>query len=99
MTKKLEDRYLNLLEKGFADLKSEVKENTKTTYEVLEQAKYTNGRVTKLEETVYKNKPSAEDLPPFYRDPKLINVGLILAIALLMLISAATNIDIPGINL
>ena len=57
------------------------------------QAEKTNGRVTRIENDMY-NTPKAKDLPPWYRDPKYVQIFLYLAIAFVLLVGAATQVDV-----
>lgn len=61
--------------------------------EIVQQTRKTNGRVTKLEAKVYQSPD--KKLPPAWRDPKVIQIGLLIAGAFFMLIAAVTRFD-PG---
>lgn len=86
-----ESRYFDLLIDRL-DKQDEVQEK------ILEQVRYTNGRVTKLEETVHNTPPPAKkDLPSVLRDPKFLQIVLYLSLALLLVIAAFTGFDIKGL--
>lgn len=87
------DRYFNNLDKTLGRIESKVDANTQLTLRVKEHAEKTNGRVGVLEKEVFgKIKPS--DLPPFYRDPKVISIVFNISLAILILVAAATKIDL-----
>lgn len=94
MTKNFEDRYLDLLESGFAELKREVQANTKTTNEVLTQAKYTNGRVTKLEKRMAK--VEGQKWRKLNLDPKILYPIAVSLMILLAIFATKMGINVKG---
>jgi len=98
-----ESRYFDLIQSGLGRLEEKLDEtnkhledNTALTQKVKEQAEKTNGRVNKLESEVFgKVKPS--DLPPIYRDPKVISIVFNISLAILVLVIAATKVDVSGL--
>lgn len=99
MSEEWKDKYFDEKFKNLAtsitNVHREVKANTKVTEEVKNQAIETNSRVLKLEAEVFPEiNLKKKDLPPFYRDPKFIQVLLYSSLALLLLVAAATRFDI-----
>jgi GTP1/Obg family GTP-binding protein len=80
-----------------AEIMKAIRANTRLTEKVKDQAEATNGRVLKLEDAVYKEKPNPSALPPFYRDPKVIQIGVYVTLAGLLLVAAATRVDVTGL--
>lgn len=64
--------------------------------EIKTQTRKTNGRVTKLENKVF-SPLEKRDLPAGWRDPKVIQIGLYVALAFLLLVAAVTKFDIGGL--
>lgn len=94
--KYFEEKFKNVTD-AVSGVRADIRKNTSLTEEVKKQAEATNGRVLKLEDTVYKQKPNASNLPPFYRDPKVIQIGVYVALAGLLLVAAATRVDVTGL--
>lgn len=91
-----EDRYFSLFEGMFDRLEKKIDGNTKLTEQVKAQAEKTNGRVTGLEKEVF-GKVKASDLPPFYRDPKVISIIFNVSLAILVLVIAATKVNVTDL--
>lgn len=109
MAMNFEERYFDQLQEGFNELKKEVRDNTALTNKVLDQAKKTNGRVTKAEadinklnNSVFPKRPkSSRDLPPIWQNKQLIMLatfvfGFLFVTAIL--VATFKGIKIPGIN-
>lgn len=91
-----ESRYFDLIQDALDRLENKVDHNTKLTEQVKVQAEKTNGRVNVLEKEVFgKVKPS--DLPPFWRDPKVISIIFNISLAVLVLVIAATKVNIQDL--
>lgn len=92
--KYFDEKFKNLAS-SITSIHREVQTNTKLTQQVKEQASEIGSRVIKLEGAVFpEEKLQKKDLPPFYRDPKTIQVFLYLSLALLLLVAAATRYDV-----
>lgn len=91
-----EERFYDLIQDSLERLENGLATNTNLTEQTKRQAERTNGRVDKLEKEVFgKVKPS--DLPPIYRDPKVISIVFNISLAILILIVAATKVDVGGL--
>ncbi|WP_425005744.1 hypothetical protein [Mycolicibacterium sp. S3B2] len=85
--------FIKWLEEKFDNLTGQIKENTEVTKEVRKEQKSVTDRLVKLEGEVF----SEKKLPPFYRDPKVIQTFLYIALAFLLLVAAVTKFDIGAI--
>ena len=81
------------LEEKFDNIESKIDANTKLTEANTNLTRETVERVRVLEHVV-KGEPSKKDLPPFYRDPKVIQTILYLSITLMLLVAAAVKFDV-----
>lgn len=93
-----ENRYLDLLEQGFSELKSEVKANTRLTKEVFDQAKLTNGRVNKHETEINKLKRQVAKkriIPEV--DTKTLYLLALAMVILLAIVAKFSDVKIPGV--
>ena len=82
-----EDKYfVKWLEEKFENLESKIDANTKVTEK-------TAKRVSDLEQMA-SGEPIKKDLPPIYRDPKVIQTALYLSIAVMLLVAAAVRFDV-----
>lgn len=96
-----EERFFNQLDTNFKDLKSDIKEtrselrsNTKTTEEGF---RIVNGRLKKVEDTVFGEPVLAKNLPSAWRDPAVLKIIGYVALAFLLLVAAVTQFDIGAI--
>lgn len=87
------DKYF---EEKFKNLGDAVKENTKLTKQTLKLGEKNSERITKIEGEVF-GQPQPKNLPPFYKDPKVVQALLYISLALLLLVAAATQTDIRGL--
>lgn len=87
------DEKFKSIDTNFREIAKDLKANTSLTREVKTQAEKTNGRVTKLEEEVF-GKVKAKDLPNVWRDPKVISIVFNVSLAVLILVIAATKVDV-----
>lgn len=88
-----ENRFFQLLLDKIDGLEGKVDSNTKLTQQTHEQAKKTNSRVDKLDAEVF-GKIKPQDLPPIWRDPKVISIAFNISLAVLVLIIAATKVNV-----
>lgn len=87
-----EDRLFKLLEDNFKELKKDLADNTKKQTAGF---KHVKGRLTRLEKEVFPTTPkTTASLESWYRDPKILRILTFLALALLLLIAMAANVDI-----
>lgn len=87
-----EDRLFKLLEDNFKELKKDLADNTKKQTAGF---KHVKGRLTRLEKEVFPAVPkTTANLDPWYRDPKIIRILTFLALALLLIVAMAANVDI-----
>lgn len=84
---------LNTLDKAWSRVERKLDANTILTREVKYQAEKTNGRVTKLEDEVF-GKVKTTDMPPFWRDQKVMALLVNISLAILVLVIAATKVDV-----
>lgn len=92
-----EERFYDIIQNALNRLENKIDANTKLTEKVRQQAELTNSRTNKLEAEVFgKVKPS--DLPTWYRDPKVLSIVFNISLAVLVLIIAATKVDISSIT-
>lgn len=91
-----ESRYFDLIQDGFNRLEGKVDANTKLTEATHEQAQRTNGRVDKLEKEVF-GKIKPQDLPEWWRDPKIISILFNVSLVILVLVVAATKVDVADL--
>lgn len=86
------DKYfLKWLEEKFDNTDSKIDANTKLTKEVRKEQKAANDRLSALEKEVF---PATKNLPPWYRDPKIIQIIMYIALAFLLLVAAVTRFDV-----
>lgn len=89
-----DDKYfIKWLEEKFSGIAKQIENNTRITKEQKKEfkteVKSLHDRISNLE-----NSPQKESkLPPFYRDPKVIQIALLMTIALVMLVAAVTGFD------
>ena len=91
-----ENRYYDLLQDSMDRLETEVKYNIKLTEQVKHQADRTNGKVEALEKEVF-NKIKPSDLPPMWRDPKVLSTIFNISLAILVLIAAITRVNVSDL--
>lgn len=88
-----EDRFYDFIQSALNRLENKIDGNTKLTEQVKVQAEKTNGRVGALEKEVFgRIKPS--DLPPWWRDPKLMGFLFNISLALVLLLAFLTRVNI-----
>lgn len=80
----------------FDSLVEDIKEIKSDTGSIRSDLKKLNSRTAKLEGEVY-NQVARKDLAPIWKDPKVIQVVLYLSLALLILVAAATRVDLGGL--
>jgi hypothetical protein len=106
--KSLEEMLVEFITKDFSRLEEKVDANTKLTQATKEQAEKTNGRVNinegrldKIEGKIFgKNgvkESNPEKLPPVWRDKRILNIVMIVALAFLILVAAATKFDLSKV--
>lgn len=88
-----EQRYFTLIEGMFGRLEDKIDRNTTLTEATKAQAEKTNGRVTRLEKEVFGH-ATPKQLPPLWRDPKVLSIVFNVTLALLVLIIAATKVNV-----
>lgn len=82
-----EDKYfVRWLEDKFKHQDAKIDANTEVTKAIAQ-------KLTELEKSLH-GEPSKKDLPPIYRDPKVIQAVLYLSIALMLLVAAAVRFDV-----
>lgn len=88
------DKYfIRWLEEKFKSQDEKLEANTNLTKEVLRQQKTLSNRITKVETKVV----NEDKLPPFYRDPKVIQTIMYVALAFLLLVAAVTKFDVGSL--
>lgn len=99
MTSLKDDRFLNLLEEWFKDLRADVKANTNLTQKAYseaksahKQAKTTNGKVAEQEKRI----SALETRKLFQPDPKLLYTVAVGFVVLLFIIAKLLNVQLPG---
>lgn len=97
MSKNFEDRYLDLLESGINSLRSDVKANTRLTNQVLEQAKKTNGRVTKLEKRADAIDAKIVKRWPLELDTKTVYIIAVCFLIVLVIIAKVLKVQLSGV--
>lgn len=101
MPKDFQDRFLDLLQDNFQQLKADLQDNTdkqaqlaKTINKIHAEVRRTNGRVTELEKKMGQATPQTiQQLPQWYRDPQILKVLGYLALAILI-----GTISLAGFN-
>ena len=86
---------LEMMNKRMDTLEQKIDSNTQTTQQILEQAKYTNGRVTKTEKAIARLervRGKRFELPP--NAIYLVALGFVI---LLIIIARLLHIDIKGL--
>lgn len=73
-----------------------VTENTDLTKEIKRGGEKNTERIIAIEAEVFQ-KPRVKDLPPFYRDPKVVQIILLIVFIIAGVISLILGIDIKGI--
>lgn len=100
--KSANDRLYDLFEDNFQSLgenlervQKELQSNTRKTDKGFEQI---NGRIQKIEKKVFPDEPTkVSELPPWYRDTKIIKLFTYIALAFLILVAAAVGFDLTGL--
>lgn len=93
MAMNFEERYFDQLQEGFNDLKKEVRANTDLTNKVYEQAKRTNGRVTKAEDDIKKLQRRSR----FGINPNLLYLIALGLVLLLVIVATLLKINVGGL--
>lgn len=73
-----------------------VSENTDLTKEIKKSGEKNTERIIAIEAEVFQ-KPRKEDLPAWYRDPKVVQIILLIVFIIAGVISVLLGIDIKGI--
>lgn len=73
-----------------------VSENTDLTKDIKRSGEKNTERIIAIEAEVFQ-KPRKEDLPPFYRDPKVIQIILLIVFIIAGVIAMFLGIDIKGV--
>lgn len=73
-----------------------VSENTDLTKEIKRGGEKNTERIIAIEAEVFQ-KPREKDLPPFYRDPKVVQIILLIVFIIAGVISLFLGIDLKGI--
>ena len=74
------------LEDKFENVEAKIDANTSATEEI-------GKRLSALEHTV-NGTPTKSELPPFYRDPKVVQTILYLSITVLLIVAAVVKVDV-----
>lgn len=90
------ERYFNNLDQTLSRIENKVDANTSLTEQVKNHAEHTNGRVTKLEKTVY-GREQRSDLKAIWKDPKVIQIALYLSLTLLLAVAALSRFDVSKV--
>lgn len=73
-----------------------VSENTDLTKDIKKNGEANTERIVKIEAEVFQ-KPRKEDLPAWYRDPKVVQIILLIVFIIAGVISVLLGIDIKGV--
>jgi F420-0:gamma-glutamyl ligase len=79
-------------------VEKKIDDNTSTTNKILSQARYTNGRVTKLEK-LNADKTAIKVAKRFNVDPKTVYIVAIGAVIVLAIVATLLHINLGGIGL
>lgn len=80
------------------NVNANLKEAHERSSKALERADRVHERLVDMENIIVPNKPpEPEDLPTWWRDPKVITIVSYVALAFLILVAAATRFDLGGI--
>lgn len=99
-----ENRFLDLLQGNFEELRNQVKsvskkvdQNTAITEEVRRQAKMTNGRVTHLEAEVFFKKTKNRHFS-WFEDKQLILIFAVALLVFLYILASVLGVKVPQIS-
>ena len=73
-----------------------VGENTELTKEIKRSGEQNTQRIIAIEAEVFQ-KPREKDLPPFYRDPKVVQIILLIVFIIAGVIALFLGIDLKGV--
>lgn len=96
-----EDRFFDQLQESFKDIKDDIKELNATAKVNTRHLEKLNGRLAKVETEVFPvRKETVSQLPPLWRDPQVLKIITILAVAivfLLVIYAGLKGIKLPSL--
>lgn len=73
-----------------------VSENTDLTKDIQKEGRANADRIMAIEAEVFQ-KPQVKNLPPFYRDPKVVQIILLIVFIVAGIIAMLLGIDLKGV--